>query len=490
MKGRRKRALSVAAAVAALLALSAIGLLLFLDVEARKLKLEAAASDALGMEVRIGGRMGLALLPPFGVTMDDVRIRHRDVDLLHARRMRLGLRLLPLLRREVRIAEFRLVGPSFDIRRRGTGRLDFDRYVDRPVRRTREALPGALLRVGKVVVSDGVLTYANAESGRRIAMDDIDVTLRDLSLREDGGPGPAGSIAFTGTMDVGRVESGGSAATGLKMGFRGEDGIVVFDPVSMTLFGGTATGSLGIDATGEVPAIQARYSVPSLRIEKALEAWSRKAILQGEVAVSADLSVKAAGFPDMTGTLNGEVSLKGENLVLPDVDLDRVLADSGEGGSSRLAGVAALLLVGPLGATLERGDVFVGASTEAGGGRGAVRQLVSDWRITNGVAEARDVALSTPEHRIALHGALDFNNGRFDGLTVAVLDAKGCAVVSQEIGGTFRDPAIGRSGSRKPLPRPALPPLDEANQAAAAEDCAAFYTGSVAPPHGSGTGEP
>lgn len=489
MEGKRKWALSVAAAVAVLLALAAIGLAYFRDLAAYKPRLEAAASDALGMEVRIGGTMGLALLPPFGVTMDDVTIRHRDVELLHARSMRLGLRLLPLLRREVRIAEFRLVGPSFDIRRRGTGRIDLERYVDRPVRRTHEALPGALLRVGKVLVSDGVLAYSNAESGRRIAMEDIDVTLRALSLREVGGPDPAGDAAFTGTMDVGRVESGGLAATGLRMGIRGENGIFAFDPVSVTVFGGTATGSLGIDATGEVPAVQARYSVPNLRIEKALEAWSRKAILQGEVAVSGDLSVKADGFPDMIGTLNGEVSLKGENLVLSGVDLDRVLADSGDGGNAELAGVAAVLLVGPLGASLDRGDVFAGASAE-GGGRGAVRQLVSDWRITNGVAEARDVALSTPEHRVALHGALDFNDGRFDGLTVALLDAKGCAVVSQEIAGTFRDPAFGRLGSRKPHRRPALPPLEEATRTAAAEDCTAFYMGSVTPPPGSESGGP
>ncbi|HEX2719779.1 MAG TPA: AsmA family protein, partial [Candidatus Deferrimicrobium sp.] len=75
MANKRKIALFAAGELFALLILAAVALVLFVDVNAHKPRLEAAASDALGMEVRIGGRLGIGLFPGFHVTLEDVHIR-------------------------------------------------------------------------------------------------------------------------------------------------------------------------------------------------------------------------------------------------------------------------------------------------------------------------------------------------------------------------------------------------------------------------------
>src|SRR3972149_5648185 len=80
MANKRKIALFAAGGLFALLLLAAVALLLFVDVNAHKPRLEAAASDALGMEVRIGGRMGIGLFPGVHVTINDVRTRNRGGD--------------------------------------------------------------------------------------------------------------------------------------------------------------------------------------------------------------------------------------------------------------------------------------------------------------------------------------------------------------------------------------------------------------------------
>lgn len=69
---------------------------------------------------------------------------------------------------------------------------------------------------------------------------------------------------------------------------------------------------------------------------------------------------------------------------------------------------------------------------------------MSDWQVERGVAHVQDVALATKENRIALHGTLDFVGERFDAVTVALLDQKGCAIVKQSVTGSFRAPVVDK----------------------------------------------
>src|SRR5512140_3784182 len=103
MTNKRKIALIAAGGFFALLLLAAVALALFMDVNAHKPRLEAAVSDALGMEVRIGGRLGIGLFPGFHVTLEDVRSRNRETDVASAKDGSLGIELLPLLHNEIRI---------------------------------------------------------------------------------------------------------------------------------------------------------------------------------------------------------------------------------------------------------------------------------------------------------------------------------------------------------------------------------------------------
>ena len=68
-----------------LLVLTAIALFFFLDVNAYKSRIEAAASGITGMEVSIGGRMGIGFFPHPLVTLEDVRIHNRGTEIVTAR---------------------------------------------------------------------------------------------------------------------------------------------------------------------------------------------------------------------------------------------------------------------------------------------------------------------------------------------------------------------------------------------------------------------
>ncbi len=64
-----------------LLILVVVALLVFVDINVYKPRLEAAASRALGMEMRVGGRLEIGFFPGLHVTLQDVKIRNRGADL-------------------------------------------------------------------------------------------------------------------------------------------------------------------------------------------------------------------------------------------------------------------------------------------------------------------------------------------------------------------------------------------------------------------------
>src|SRR4030065_18192 len=133
----------------------------------------------------------------------------------------------------------------------------------------------------------------------------------------------------------------------------------------------------------------------------------------------------------MNGPANGEVSLGGETLPLDGVALDRKVSRFEASQSFNLVDVGAFFIVGPFAPLITKGYDFAGLFKGSGGNSG-IRTLVSDWKGERGIARAKDVAMATNENRIALTGGLDFVNERFDDVTVAVVDGKGCGNVGQK----------------------------------------------------------
>ncbi|MDD5763148.1 MAG: AsmA family protein, partial [bacterium] len=98
-----------------------------------------------------------------------------------------------------------------------------------------------------------------------------------------------------------------------------------------------------------------------------------------------------------------------------------------------------------------------------------------------GIARAKDVAMATNEHRIALVGSLDFVNERFDDVAMAVVDGKGCVKVRQKIRGPFGKPEVEKAKVLQTVAGPVLNLFKQANKLLGGR-CEVFYAGSVAPP--------
>jgi AsmA protein len=274
----------------------------------------------------------------------------------------------------------------------------------------------------------------------------------------------------------------------LVMRAAGEKGILDLNPVSMNIFGGTGNGSIHVDVTGPSPHYRVIYTLNRVRIEELLQQYSLKKIprktIEGPINFSADLTAMGKSADEVKRSLNGNLSLNGENLMLYKIDIDALIMKYERTQNLNLLDVGAFLLAGPFGPVLTKSYNFISLYEESQGGKGIIRKLVSVWKVKNGIAEARDVALATKKQRIAMKGGLNFINERFVDVTVAALDKRGCTVYSEKVHGPFRKPQIEKLSIFKSIAGSVLNPLEDAWKFIQGEKCTVFYSGSVAQPEG------
>ena len=457
-----------------LLAGFAIALIVLVDADAYRDRLETAASDALEMDVRFEGRVGVRFSPGLHLRFEDVSISNDGEPVASAREATLGVEIWPLFRREVRIRTLALKGSVLTVERRRDGTLNVEDLAQLD-----EIL--SALGLARISVLDGTLAYKDQRTGAEIRATDCSLDLRHLQLPGGEGPDLMRTFSLTAEIACGEVRPGDFVASGLKAEAVGTNGVLVFDPIVMTAFGAQGTGTIRVDFTGESPAYHVRYALPQIPLQELFAHLATDRSLEGTLDFSADLSTRGATVGEMKRNAGGEFSMRGENLVLTGIDLDRSLREFESSQTFSLLDAGAVFLAGPFGLVATKGYKFASLALNPGG-RSEIRTLVSDWHVEGGVARAHDVAMATAQNRIAAQGRLDLVNERFVGLTVALLDAEGCARVKQELRGSFADAEGTKPAVLELITGPARSLIEKGVELFTGRDCEVFYSGSVASP--------
>jgi uncharacterized protein involved in outer membrane biogenesis len=457
-----------------LLVVVAAALLFFVDADVYKARLEATASDALGMEVSIGGRLRIAFFPGLLVTLDDVHIRNRGVDIASAKEATLGIDLLPLFKREVRIEKIALKYPRISIEKDRDGQFNFEQP---------EAAGGTLPALDWPIVSlsDGALVYTDKRFGKGFVAADCRLDVQRPRLSGGNRSNLMKDLSFTAELSCGEVRYAGFTVSDLKVSVEAKNGILDLEPVTTRVFGTRGSGSIRADFSGAVPLYHVRYSLSQFPVEEFFKTMSLQKVSAGRMDFSANLWMQGKTVKEMRQTVKGQISLRGKNLTLSGGDLDRKLSQFESSQNFNLLDMGAFFFAGPLGLVVTKGydfaNIFQGV-----GGSSEIRTLVSDWKVERGVAQAQDVAMATKENRIALQGGLDFVNDQFNDVTVALIDAKGCATVRQKIRGNFQNPVVDKPSPLTALAGPALSLLKKGSDLFRGGQCEVFYAGSVAAP--------
>ena len=294
MKANMKKALFILGGSAVALVLAAVIFVLTFNINSYKPRIEAAASGAIGMTVSINGNMKLTLFPGAGVLLENILIKNRDADVASIKKVEAGIKLLPLLWREVHIQQVGLINSTFFITKDRTGHFNVE---------TPDILSGSF-EAKKFFIRKGRLLYMDETSGIKTEVNDCDLAMNNFSAGEKAFPV---SISFDGNLSCGEVKAEEFRISDVHVVIKARQGKFEAAPVTMTIFGGDGKGSIKGVMTGESPEYSVDFAVTKLRFEEVLGQFKQKRSTRGELDLNSHLVMKGKNADEITRTVQGEI---------------------------------------------------------------------------------------------------------------------------------------------------------------------------------------
>jgi uncharacterized protein involved in outer membrane biogenesis len=476
MRAERRKSLMIAGGVVVLIVIATIAALFLFNINVYKSKIETAASEATGLDVKITGKMGLSFFP-FGISAKDVHVANKGGEILSLERLKLRAELMPLLKKELKVTGCELIKPAATIVKDAEGKYNYESTETKSAK----GGWGTAFSLNEIKLSRGTLVYLDKRTGVKTELKQINLAIGDLSVGDASGD-IIKNASFTGSFDCKELLQETLRIENLKAPMKADKGIFSLKPLTMDVFGGKGEGDFTADVSASDIAYKLNVKVSKLDFDKLEEFFGTGKVIGGRGELSTSLTVKEMGGRILMSHLNGTFALRGDNLVTYTMDLDKVLSKYETSQKFHLADLVAFFVVGPLGSVALKGYRYGDLYYESRGGQGAITQFISHWKIQNGEADAADCALATHHNRAALKGKLNLVSERFDHVTVALLDDKGCPTFKQTITGSFGSPQIGSVSAVESLAGPVLDLYRKAKRFAQAGKCEVFYTGAVQQP--------
>ena len=177
MNAKKKKVLFVLGGGAAALVLAVVVFALTFDINSYRPRIEAAASGATGLDVRINGKMGLSFFP-FGVSAKDIHVANKGGEILSLENLKLGAELMPLLKKQLKVTSCELVKPAVTIVKDAEGKYNFESTE----KKSTKGQPGAAFSLNDLKLSKGVLVYLDKKTGEKTEFKDFNLAIKDLSV--------------------------------------------------------------------------------------------------------------------------------------------------------------------------------------------------------------------------------------------------------------------------------------------------------------------
>ncbi len=470
--------LYLAGLLVAVLVLAGVALALLWPGERLGEQIASEMEAQLGVPVSIEGDTTLRLWPGPAVHMSDVLLGPEpDADPVgHLAAARLSVRWLPLLRGRLDPGTLLLDTPVLNLERDAAGELNFD------WRQTDDADDRGLAL--DLRIRGGELHWHDRGQDQAVTVRGLEVDAP--ATQWQSGPDdahPLARLSLTAGVLAERVEMGALEFDDVSFGVHARAGVIRSEDWKMTLFDSRGTGEAKADFTEAPPHWVLNVAFDDLHLESFPEAWLPPGAASGTAELTASLTSQGQEAQALLSHLRGEVVLSGHDLLVRGVDLDEELKAYERTQRFSLVDAAAVVLVGPAWLAATKGTDF---ARLAGGANGETEivQLLSAWEIENGVAHSRDVALATPRNRLAAQATLELPERRIREAEVAVVDGDGCALIRQEVHGSFDEPEIEEPHFLEVLLGAPLDLLERGLDALSIspEDCEVFYDGAVAAP--------
>jgi len=183
-----KRLLKIAAIAVAVIVVILIAIPFFINVNSFRPKLEAAASEALGRQVKVGN-LSLSILTG-AVTADDISIADdpafASAPFVTAKSLKVGVELMPLIfSKQLHVTGITLDQPEITMLKTANGKWNFSSLGGNATKKSSQPATDSTptdLSVAKLSVNDGKLIVGKANSkAKPHVYDQVNITVTDFS---------------------------------------------------------------------------------------------------------------------------------------------------------------------------------------------------------------------------------------------------------------------------------------------------------------------
>lgn len=225
------------------------------------------------------------------------------------------------------------------------------------------------------------------------------------------------------------------------------------------------------------PEFDIKYKVDQFDIADLLRNFREDPVIDGKMKLDLHLNLIGATKKELLQSLNGHLSLYGNDLRLQGVDIDKLIERFKRSQRFTFVDVGAVVLMGPFGLLVSKGSDYTGMAIVDKDYVSNVYEFSSDYVFKNGLIRFDDVALSTELNRMAAGGTIDINKDSLD-ITVSLLNEAGCSIFSQNIAGSMINSEMGKIDAGKLI----LAPLTNLAKKTVGVDCEVIYEGKVKQP--------
>jgi len=431
-----------------------VGLVIFIatmDLNQYKPKIEQAVYDASGYELKINGDIAVSF-SPVGISVGDVSLAVPSKKAFATfSSFDVALEIMPLLSQEVKVNYVILSNLNLMIEKMKNGKTNFDVVASKKPatssetvsnEETKEPAKLPLINVTEVRLDNANITYIDNISDSKANVKNLNVTINNISL--DSTKEKLKSIALRGDVNIAQITYNKYNIYDTTLDFDLKDAVANLNSMKYTIFDSKASAKARVDMSGKEPKISLEELIPNLKLENFSKEVLEKDLLKGIVNAKVNLSFTGADELSAKKTAKGTILFDGQDVGVSGYDIDKIIKSYNalKSGDLKKAGASFLS------SALDNASKGKGAFDDLKGGTTAIDRLHVKIDIAKKVAMLSDVAIATMSNRVAVKGGINIVDESLKGVTVAILDKKGCASYSQGISGSLSSPK-GKSLSSK-----------------------------------------
>ena len=187
-------------AVVALLGVTVLGIVVFVDPNDYRDDITQAVQKATGRELKLPGKIQLSVFPWLGVSLGAAQLSNasgfKETEFARVEAVDIKVKLLPLLQQRIEMKTLHLRGLQVNLSRAADGRTNWDDLLAAPAKTTKgpvaqpgvttrksPAVPLAALAIGGVNIEDAHIRWDDRQAGQRIEMEKLSLRSGPIAPR-------------------------------------------------------------------------------------------------------------------------------------------------------------------------------------------------------------------------------------------------------------------------------------------------------------------